>query len=234
MTSRSRGRLGDMAVSRRSDGLIEPLDVMNEFDVSLDVRTSRAHVARFEMFGHDDVLEVSAKTIFHPFGEKCHDRTQRAFSERVVGGGNGGAEIAAGWLQSGVGRALSGTMHTNDRFKEIPVRQLFPLGAQRTNDERLVECGANLGLISTPDRSRVSSVRCAALTTGPSRLSQCASTLPGAKKVRPNATANHVTILSRFFMTALLCGTHTGGARRRCERLRTLFKPSSIHRVMTK
>jgi hypothetical protein len=59
--------------------------------------------------------------------------------------------LAEGPLQSGVRRALSGTMHPNDRFKEIPARQLFPLRAQRTNDERMLECGANLRLIVSLD-----------------------------------------------------------------------------------
>ena len=68
--------LSEMAVGRHGSRLIEPLNVMNEFDVGSDVSTSCAHVARFEVLGVDEVREVCAESAFHCVSEQAHERIQ--------------------------------------------------------------------------------------------------------------------------------------------------------------
>jgi hypothetical protein len=63
----------EVTTRKRRGRLIEPLDVMNELDVSLHVLTPRVHIAGLEGFRSDGLFEVLAKMRLHRASEQCHD-----------------------------------------------------------------------------------------------------------------------------------------------------------------
>jgi hypothetical protein len=78
-------------------------------------------------------FEAVRKAMLHFFNEHGLDLSQVAGGDRPFRSGNGGPEVYAGGLQTGVRRTLAGAVETHGRFDEGAVGERFCIGSERTN-----------------------------------------------------------------------------------------------------
>jgi hypothetical protein len=127
------------------------------------------------------------------------NRFDGADANGFVGRRNRWAQITTRWLEARERRSFAGAMDADQRLEEESVGQLSRLRAKQTNRERLLEglriSGSSFSWIqiSTSAGLRVSSARCAAFTTGPSRPSQCASARAGVSATNASPIAIAIT-----------------------------------------
>jgi hypothetical protein len=161
-------------------GAVEGFDVVRELHVGLDEFAAGGDAAVRALLFLQGLVEAFPHARLRGTAQIRRQLIHRALRERFVGLLDGQLYGSASRLQTRVRLALAGAVDANERLKEVAVGELPGLGSTGPDGQRLLEGVADGGLVVRLDpaedggASPFESARRAALTTGPSMVSQCA------------------------------------------------------------
>ena len=122
-------------------GLMQPFHIMDVFDIRLYKAPASLDIIVAEFLCGHHPFKLRPEAMLHRRGDEVAHRIKLARLQGFVPGTNGRSKIGAGRLESGVWRALAGTMKAYQCFEEMPVCQFFRINSQFANRDGLLKRG---------------------------------------------------------------------------------------------